>query len=254
MDFDSVYQVIEYIGEHAKTAVERGTWWERAVLFYLRHDPEMRQIMQGVELWENAPTNDGHDTGIDIVATDGISSSLTGEPRYWAVQCKNFDPSHKMDFKELSTFWAKAEADPQYSGYAIVSASDFSRNAVAHAKDTGTLLITPKKMDESSVDWNGFINEGARTNRETFDLREHQRDAVDGINKTLASHDRCKAILACGTGKTLMSLRLAEGRCPSGTVLFCAPSIALVSQAMREWTNQDRVGMRSLVRTLRTDS
>jgi predicted helicase len=77
---------------------------------------------------------------------------------------------------------------------------------------------------------------------------------VDGINKTLVSHDRCKAILACGTGKTLMSLRLAEGRCPSGTVLFCAPSIALVSQAMREWTNQDRVGMRSLVRTLRTDS
>lgn len=30
-------------------------------------------------------------------------------------------------------------------------------------------------------------------------------------------------------------------------VLFCAPSIALVAQAMREWTNQARVSLRSLV-------
>lgn len=247
MEFDSVYTVIEYIGTHAKSAVERGTWWEKAVLFYLRHDPEMRQIMGDVRLWPDAPTNDGHDTGIDIVATDGIATSLTGEPRYWAVQCKNFDPSHKMDYKELSTFWAKAEADPRYAGYAVVSASEFSKTAIDHAEQTGTLLITPEKMDESNVDWHGFITKGARTNKETFDLRDHQRDAVDGINKTLVDHDRCKAILACGTGKTLMSLRLAEGRCPSGNVLFCAPSIALVSQAMREWTNQDRVGMRSLV-------
>lgn len=45
MSLESVYQVIEYIGEHAKSAVERGTWWERAVMFYLRNDPEMRQVI-----------------------------------------------------------------------------------------------------------------------------------------------------------------------------------------------------------------
>lgn len=247
MDLNSVYDVIEYIGEHAKSAVERGTWWERAVMFYLRHDPEMRQIMGNVRLWEDAPTNDGHDTGIDIVCEYDAAKAAAGSPRYWAVQCKNYDPSHKMDYKELSTFWAKAVADQRYSGYAIVSASDFSQTAIDYAEKTGTLLITPEKMDESNVDWNGFVTEGGRTNRETFDLREHQQRMVDAINATLEDHDRCKAIMACGTGKTLMSLRLAEGRCPGGLVLFAAPSIALVSQAMREWTNQDRVGMRSLV-------
>ena len=89
-----------------------------------------------------------------MLAADGIASSLTGSPRYWAVQCKNFDASHKMDYKELSTFWAKAVADERYSGYAIVSASDFSQTAIDYAEKTGTLLITPEKMDESNVDWN----------------------------------------------------------------------------------------------------
>lgn len=247
MDFDSVYTVIEYIGDHYKSTKEKGDMWERAVVYYLRHDPKMRQVMSDVRLWEDAETNDGHDSGIDIVAADGIASSLTGSRRYWAVQCKNFDASHKMDYKELSTFWAKAVADERYLGYAIVSASDFSQTAIDYAEKTGTLLITPEKMDESNVDWNGFVTEGGRTNRETFDLREHQQRMVDAINATLEDHDRCKAIMACGTGKTLMSLRLAEGRCPDGLVLFAAPSIALVSQALREWTNQDRVGMRSLV-------
>ena len=247
MDFNSVYSVIEYIGEHAKNAVERGAWWERAVMFYLRHDPEMRQVMGDVRLWEDAPTNDGHDTGIDIVCEYDSATAEAGEPRYWAVQCKNYDPSHKMDYKELSTFWAKAQADERYGGYAIVSASDFTQTARDHAEKTGTLLITPEVMDESNVDWNSFVSQSGPENRETFDLREHQQSAVDAINATLAGHDRCKAILACGTGKTLMSLRLAEGRCPHGLVLFAAPSIALVSQAMREWTNQARTDLRSLV-------
>lgn len=249
LDFNSVYSVIDYISDNAKTAVERGAWWEKAVVFYLRHDPEMRQIMGEVSLWEDAPTNDGHDTGIDIVCEYDSASAQArpDERRYWAVQCKNYDTSHKMDYKELSTFWAKAVADRRYAGYAVVSASDFTKTAIDYAEQTGTLMITPEKMDESSVDWNAFIMQSGPENRPTFDLREHQQDAVDGINKTLADHDRCKAILACGTGKTLMSLRLAEGRCPGGLVLFAAPSIALVSQAMREWTNQARVDLRSLV-------
>ena len=107
MDFNSVYTVIDYIGEHAKSTAERGSWWERAVMFYLRHDPEMRQIMGEVTLWEDAPTNDGHDTGIDIVCEyDAAASQASADGRkYWAVQCKNYDAAHKMDYKELSTFW-----------------------------------------------------------------------------------------------------------------------------------------------------
>ena len=55
--------------------------------------------------------------------------------------------------------------------------------------------------------------------------------------------------MACGTGKTLMSLRLAEDWMQGGpgTLLFCAPSISLVGQSMREWMAQARVPLSPLV-------
>jgi len=45
--------------------------------------------------------------------------------------------------------------------------------------------------------------------------------------------------MACGTGKTLAALRLTEQLTgTNGRVLFLAPSIALIAQALREWTAQ----------------
>lgn len=49
--------------------------------------------------------------------------------------------------------------------------------------------------------------------------------------------DRGKLIMACGTGKTFTSLKVAENQTPAnGRILFLAPSISLVSQTLREWT------------------
>ena len=45
--------------------------------------------------------------------------------------------------------------------------------------------------------------------------------------------------MACGTGKTFTALRIAEEIVPAdGTVLFLVPSLALLSQTLREWSNQ----------------
>lgn len=246
MSVSSIYDVIDYIRTHAKSTVEQGELWERVTTYYLRFDPEQSQMMGRVWRWEDAPTNDGHDTGIDVVSE--YSAARHEEPRYWAIQCKNFDPRHTFDLKDVSTFFTKAEADPRYSGYMLVLSSEsVSSSLEEHCRKTGTIILTPSVMAEANIDWSGVILGEDAATRKTFDLREHQRDAVRLINASLETHDRCKAIMACGTGKTLMSLRLAEGRCPAGLVLFCAPSIALVGQAMREWTNQARVELRTLV-------
>ena len=43
--------------------------------------------------------------------------------------------------------------------------------------------------------------------------------------------------MACGTGKTYTSLRIAENETKgNGVVLFLVPSIALLGQTLREWT------------------
>ncbi|WP_051332943.1 DEAD/DEAH box helicase family protein [Olsenella profusa] len=117
-----------------------------------------------------------------------------------------------------------------------------------------SMVFTPSDMAQSNVDWallmQGSVQDaGARWAR-TFGPGPYQQAAINQIQACFESHDRAKSIMACGTGKTPMSLRLAEERFRDNNchdVLFCAPSIALVAQAMREWTNQSRVELRSLV-------
>jgi hypothetical protein len=44
--------------------------------------------------------------------------------------------------------------------------------------------------------------------------------------------------MACGTGKTFTALKIAEKLAPdNGLVLFLVPSISLLSQTLREWTD-----------------
>ncbi len=51
--------------------------------------------------------------------------------------------------------------------------------------------------------------------------------------------------MACGTGKTFTALRIAEEHAGAGkSVLFLAPSIALVAQSLKEWTAECEVPIR----------
>ena len=48
--------------------------------------------------------------------------------------------------------------------------------------------------------------------------------------------------MACGTGKTFTSLKIAEEVVPQGgAILFLSPSISLVSQSLTEWTRESEV-------------
>lgn len=250
--------VMSYLTSHNRTNHEKGDLWERVTAWYLRNDPAMEQVVGDVWRWDDPenPLRTGHDTGIDIVA-----QRIDRPGTYWAVQCKFYDPAHKLSYQDLGTFFAAAEADSRYSGLVIASVGeDISANIEKHLLvlkqnlGTDSSVLTPTDMRQSNVDWS-LLMQGTREDsearrRRTHSPRPHQRAAINQIQSCFETHDRAKAIMACGTGKTLMSLRLAEERFRDGVcsdVLFCAPSIALVSQAMREWTNQARVEMRSLV-------
>ena len=81
--------------------------------------------------------------------------------------------------------------------------------------------------------------------REKKSPREHQREAILAVLNGFQTHDRGKMIMACGTGKTFTSLRIAEQQTkPGDIILFLAPSITLISQSMREWGNEATEPMR----------
>jgi superfamily II DNA or RNA helicase len=71
----------------------------------------------------------------------------------------------------------------------------------------------------------------------------HQKEAIEKIKAALKVDDRTTAVMACGTGKTLVALWAAEAQEPK-TVLVLVPSLALLSQTLPDWCRQTSWGER----------
>lgn len=228
-----------------------GTRFELATKYFLRNDPYWSQQLSNVELWADSPYHDGQDRGIDLTADDAIGGR-------WAIQSKCYEDGHKLDYKECSTFFSTATALGFEHLMLVTSCESLSSNLEEHVRlekannGRDIVVVTTSDMADSAVEWDSFIDGDVNhaTLAPKFEPREHQRAAIDDIVAEFAVADRCKAIMACGTGKTLMSQRLSEEYLAdkeSPLILFAAPSIALVAQSMRSWANQTKVGLRTLV-------
>ena len=94
--------------------------------------------------------------------------------------------------------------------------------------------ITAETMLESEIDWD-FSKQYVKTPNKP---KKHQKEAIKDSLEKLKRHNRGKLIMACGTGKTLVSLHLVEKNTKSGDiVLYLVPSIALIPQTLKEYAN-----------------
>ncbi|MBW5409318.1 restriction endonuclease, partial [Brachyspira hampsonii] len=106
-------------------------------------------------------------------------------------------------------------------------------------------LITSEDFINSNIDWGKIdINNQNQTElpiQEKKKLREHQIEAVNNAKKYFKNptNTRGKLIMACGTGKTFTSLKIAESITDkNGIIVFLAPSIALLGQTFREYCKE----------------
>lgn len=246
----TVYDALDPIVNGSATTKEKGDKYEAACVYYLKNDPfyalffsRVGTIAQALE-WDDCPVHDTQDNGIDLMA----QTAEAGE--WWAIQCKCYDGEKDLPKGICDSFFAHAAfIDGVDSLMVMTTAKGPGKNLQKQIDASGSMYIDTAKMAASNIDWTPFIEGVPAGERVTYDLRSHQERAVAAIEEKWAEFDRCKAIMACGTGKTLMSLRLVEDWIgpAAGTILFCAPSISLVGQSMREWMGQSRVPMSSLV-------
>lgn len=246
----TVYDALDPIVNGSATTKEKGDKYEAACVYYLKNDPfyalffsRVGTIAQALE-WDDCPVHDTQDNGIDLMA----QTAEAGE--WWAIQCKCYDGEKDLPKGICDSFFAHAAfIDGVDSLMVMTTAKGPGKNLQKQIDASGSMYIDTAKMAASNIDWAPFIEGVPAGKRVTYDLRPHQERAVAAIEEKWAEFDRCKAIMACGTGKTLMSLRLVEDWIgpAAGTILFCAPSISLVGQSMREWMGQSRVPMSSLV-------
>jgi len=67
--------------------------------------------------------------------------------------------------------------------------------------------------------------------------RDYQVEAIEAICKSLNEQNRVTAVMACGTGKTLVSLWAAE-KMGVQTIVVFMPSLMLIKQIIDTWTEQ----------------
>lgn len=96
-----------------------------------------------------------------------------------------------------------------------------------HASDALQNQQTPvskidlQDLENSQIDWAKYQAKAAPVLKEKKKLRPHQVRALAATTAGLAVADRGKLIMACGTGKTFVSLKIAETLAGAGKrVLF----------------------------------
>jgi len=228
-----------------RTSHDKGIQFERLMKRYLTVDPQYGNRLAEIWLWPEWPDRWGPDVGIDLVAQEH------GSGDYWAVQCKFYDPAHALQKSDIDSFFTAsgrrfetAGGERGFSQRLIVATTDKWSKHAEQALENQTIPVTRlwfKDLAASPVDWSQFslakIEDMRLQGKKA--LRPHQEEAIADILEGFKASDRGKLIMACGTGKTLAALRLMEQLTgTNGRVLFLAPSIALVAQALREWTAQ----------------
>lgn len=237
------FDAVDYIRAYATSERDKGTRFERLTRFFLKNDPLWKSRLSDVWMWSSAPTNDGTDIGIDLVAKDREDGS------YWAIQCKCWDDDATLDYKEVATFYGKTGNKGLYPHTMIVTtAARFSVHLDSVAESWGTIRIFSDDMAESDIDYADWIEGKTTATRALKEPLPHQDEAISACLEKFKTYDRGKLIMACGTGKTITALRLTEEYLSArgkkgGRVLFLAPSIALVGQSMRVWANQSKLSM-----------
>ncbi|MEN6363122.1 MAG: type ISP restriction/modification enzyme, partial [Bacteroidales bacterium] len=224
---------------------DKGTRFERLMQAYLLTDPKYAPQFKNVWLWNEFPAKKdfgGKDTGIDLVA-------LTHGGDYWAVQCKCFQESTSIDKPAVDSFLSTSsktflDEHLQTVGFSqrlwISTTNHWGPNAettIRHQHPPVT-RINLHDLEVAPVDWEklekGLFGEAYRVAKKT--PLPHQIKAIDKAHEYFQTSDRGKLIMACGTGKTFTSLKIAENETGGkGLILFLVPSIALLGQTLREW-------------------
>lgn len=248
-------QLLNKFRQDAFSERDKGYRFERLMQAYLKTTTLYANLFEEVWLWTEFPFHDqfgGKDTGIDLVAR-------TVEGEYWAIQCKCYAANTFINKPDVDTFLATSgkrfETESGMTGFVqrlwISTTNKWNSTAEQTIRNQNPPVTRLNLIDleNDDVDWNSLEQGifGMASRSKPFTIREHQQQAIDQTHAYFKideatgqpAHTRGKLIMACGTGKTFTSLRIAENETGGrGLVLFLVPSIALLGQTLRSWLQQ----------------
>jgi predicted helicase len=238
-------QLLNTYRQASATEREKGTYFEELIVCYLRNEATYRDLYSDVWTyaeWAKQQGLDKRDTGIDLVArTHG-----TGE--FHAIQCKLYAEDYRLQKSDIDSFFTASGKKPFTHRVIVSTTNHWSEHAEDALQDQQPPVskIDLHDLENSQIDWSQYQPKAAPRLKAKKTLREHQANALEQVKRGLAEADRGKLIMACGTGKTFASLKIAEELAGAGKrVLFLVPSLSLLSQSLTEWTQESGIPLHS---------
>ena len=233
--------LLSQLRQQSQTVRDQGTAFEHLMVAYFQTEPCYKELYQNVQpygTWAAEHLNELDLGGVTDAGIDLVATTFTGE--HHAIQCKNYAPDHTLQKKDIDSFFT-ASGKTYFSNRIIVSTTDkWSKNAedALEGQHIPVSKITLSDLENSVIDWTQYHIGEPPKRKSRKSLRPHQQSALTAVSNGFARGEtRGKLIMACGTGKTFTSLRIAEHLAGKGKrVLFLVPSLSLLSQTLREWT------------------
>ncbi|MEN9945755.1 MAG: hypothetical protein RLZZ293_141 [Pseudomonadota bacterium] len=235
------HHLLQHYRDNALTKREQGNYFEKLVKLFLlndeRYSAQFTQV-QTFNEWANENNYSGIDSGIDLVATN---SPEYGEG-FSAIQCKFYHHDTHISKPEIDSFISASERDC-FTRRILVDTSLKGLNKLAQQTfehlSKEKMRISLADFETSSIDWEYYLTTEQVKHFAKKSLLPHQQQALTATIQGFATADRGKLFMACGTGKTFTSLKIAEAVAGKNKrVLFLVPSLALASQTITEWSIQ----------------
>ena len=233
--------VLNYIREKAQSEYRKGELFERLMQTYFTEDPDYKEQFSEVYLykqWAAQRTDyDANDIGIDLVAKERNGG-------YCAIQCKCYAENTRISKRDIDSFISASASEIFTSRLIVDTGGEWGPNALRTIDPIRDKfrIIRYSDLESSPFNWPDLslqAPEQLTYKQKRFHLKDHQEEAFNDVLNGFKASDRGKLIMACGTGKTFTALRIAEQIAGiAGRVLYLVPSISLLSQAMKEWSEQ----------------
>ncbi len=209
---------------------KRGKQFERFVLWFLKADPELATQVDQVWLWDEWPGRWGTDCGIDLVI-------LHKNGDHWAVQVKCYAPGYDITKHDVDTFLSESSRKEIITHRLLIATTDgIGANARRVCDDHGVIRFLLSDFEKSALDYPANFELLPQAKRKLRpEPRDHQIEARTAVVLGLQTADRGQLIMACGTGKTYVTLWIKE-HLDAQRTLVLVPSLGLLSQILREWT------------------
>ena len=213
----------------------RGGQFEELCKWLLENHPLYRSKLKEIWLWDDWPGRWGRDCGIDLVAEDT-------DGQIWAIQAKCYSPQYSVTKQDVDSFLSESSNGKIHHRLLIATTDGMGANAkgvISRQNETKPIYqMMLSDLLEAPIEWPKSLDDLSTAKvKKAHTPKPYQQIAIDKVVKDI--DQRGQLIMACGTGKTLTGLWIAEELRTEATLVLL-PSLLLLSKTLLEWRTHSK--------------